>query len=349
MSARLIGKGVGSARLRRLAGVLPTLLLSAAAAVAAPPDTPRPDGLIGVPLHVRTTPTDSFVELAQRHGVGYVELRAANPDVHPWLPGDGTEVLLPMQHVLPDAPKEGIVINLADLRLYWFPQEGAARSYPIAVGRQGWQTPDGTTRVTRKRRNPNWTPPASIREEKPWLPRVVPAGPDNPLGAHAIDLGWPAYLIHGTNRPAGVGRRVSHGCIRMYPEHVAELFAVVPVGTPVRVVSEPVKFGWMGGNLYMEAHQAGDEIDEVESKGRVAEPGPLDFWPQLQEVAGEALSRVNGPLVLKTLRARRGVPVRITEPAPFAAEAAETETSAVPAAAPASGVRAGPTGALIRP
>ena len=222
------------------------------------------DSIVGRVRQVQASADDTFVDLARRHGLGYTDLKRANPGVDPWLPGEGTVITLPTRFVLPDVPREGVVLNLAEYRMYYFPAavDGVARevhTFPISIGRMDWETPLGRTRVVAKAEQPNWYPPQSIREEHAEagdpLPRVVPPGPDNPLGEHALRLGLPGYLIHGTNRPAGVGMRVTHGCIRMFPEDVAAVFAMVPVGTPVRIVNQPVKFGWRNDELFMEAHQ----------------------------------------------------------------------------------------------
>lgn len=214
---------------------------------------------------------DTFVSLARTYNVGYEELRQANPGVDAWLPGEGTKITIPSRYVLPRAAQRGIIVNIAELRLYYFPVESGPRpegvpagarkvvTHPISVGRMDWSTPLGTTTVTSKVANPSWYPPQSIRDEHAArgdiLPRVVPAGPDNPLGQHALRLGLPGYLIHGTNRPSGVGMRVTHGCVRMFPEDIESLYKSVPAGTSVHIVNQPVKIGWMAdGTLYLEAH-----------------------------------------------------------------------------------------------
>jgi L,D-transpeptidase ErfK/SrfK len=214
---------------------------------------------------------DTFVSLARTHNVGYEALRRANPGVDAWLPGEGTEVTIPTRFVLPRAAQRGIVINVAELRLYYFPSDpgpgpegvtpGSRRviTHPISIGRMDWSTPLGTTTITGKVANPSWYPPQSIRDEhaarNDILPRVVPPGPDNPLGNHALRLGLPGYLIHGTNKPSGVGMRVTHGCIRMFPEDIEALYGAVPAGTVVQIVNQPVKLGWAAdGSLYLEAH-----------------------------------------------------------------------------------------------
>ena len=203
---------------------------------------------------------DTFVSLARTHNVGYEALRKANPDVDEWLPGEGTRIVIPNRFVLPRAPHRGIVVNVAELRLYYFPDADGRRviTHPISIGRMDWATPLGTTTVTGKVANPSWYPPESIRaehlERNDPLPRIVPPGPDNPLGAHALRLGLPGYLIHGTNKPSGVGMRVTHGCIRMFPEDIEALYKVVRASTPVHIVNQPYKLGWGVGGLYLEAH-----------------------------------------------------------------------------------------------
>jgi L,D-transpeptidase ErfK/SrfK len=214
---------------------------------------------------------DTFVSLARTYNVGYEELRQANPGVDAWLPGEGTKITIPTLYVLPRAPQRGIVVNVAELRMYYFPEnsgtapEGVAPgsrrviTHPISIGRMDWATPLGVTTVTAKVANPSWYPPQSIRDEhaarNDFLPRVVPPGPDNPLGLHSMRLGIPGYLIHGTNRPSGVGMRVTHGCVRMFPEDIEALYKTVPVGTRVNIVNQPVKIGWTAdGTLYLESH-----------------------------------------------------------------------------------------------
>jgi L,D-transpeptidase ErfK/SrfK len=202
---------------------------------------------------------DTFAVLARRFDVGYQELRLANPGVDHLLPGEGTEIVIPTRHVLPDAPREGIVVNIPEQRLYYYPSDGGrVITYPIGTGREGWDTPYGRTTVVSKSHKPTWYPPESIREEHAAkgdpLPAVVPPGPENPLGDHALRLGFAGYLIHGTNKPTGVGMRVSHGCIRMFPEDIEALFAMVEPGTRVTIVNQPYKLGWGEDGLYMEAH-----------------------------------------------------------------------------------------------
>jgi L,D-transpeptidase ErfK/SrfK len=214
------------------------------------------DGVVGTPFYVKTADEHTLLDIGRHHGLGYDEMRHANPGVDMWVPGGGTDVLVPAQHVLPKAPRAGIVLNLAEKRLYYFRSPTLVETYPISIGREGWSTPTGRFSIAQKIKDPTWTPPASIRrehaEQGDILPAVVPAGPDNPLGQYAMRLSIPSYLIHGTNKPWGVGMQVSHGCIRMYPEDIERLFPEVAKGTPVTIVKQPYKVGWLGDELYLE-------------------------------------------------------------------------------------------------
>ena len=224
-----------------------------------------PEGydVIGAVATVTARQEDTLIDIARRHGLGYHDIVRANPGVNIWLPGEGTEVVLPTRFVLPPGPRSGIVLNLPEYRLYYFPEprEGEPAyvlTYPISIRRMDWETPLGVTSVISKVKDPSWYPPQSVRDEheadgRP-LPRIVPPGPQNPLGRYAMRLGLPGYLIHGTNRPAGVGMRVTHGCIRMFPEDIEYLFPNVDVNTPVRIINEPVKLGWHADRLVMEVH-----------------------------------------------------------------------------------------------
>ncbi|MEC4767542.1 L,D-transpeptidase family protein [Halomonas sp. CUBES01] len=217
-------------------------------------------------------PEDTLIDIARRHNIGYEEIRMANPDVSIWVPGEGTEVVIPSRYILPPVEREGIVINLSELRLYYYPADksGIVETYPVSVGREEFATPVGKTKTTIKVKDPAWSPPASMRREAAErgepAPSVVPAGPDNPLGRHAILLGLPSYLIHGTNRPDGVGMRVSRGCIRMYPEDIESLYERVPSGTPVNLIDAPFKAGWASdGTLFVQSYpQLEENLDDFE-------------------------------------------------------------------------------------
>lgn len=246
-----------------------TLLFFMALPVAAqaeqfelPPDD---NDVVGALTVVAARADETLLDLARRHGLGYEDIVRANPEVDTWLPGEGTEVLLPTRYVLPPGPRKGVILNLAEYRMYYFPEPkdgepAIVMTYPMSIGRMDWETPLGLTRIISKVRSPTWYPPESVRAEHAAdgdpLPRIVPPGPKNPLGAFAMRLGLPGYLIHSTNRPAGVGMRVTHGCIRMFPEDIRFLFDQVSVNTPVRIINEPVKVGWHGDELVMEVHRA---------------------------------------------------------------------------------------------
>jgi L,D-transpeptidase ErfK/SrfK len=229
--------------------------------------------VVGAVATVTAREEDTLIDIARRNGLGYHDIVRANPDVNVWVPGEGTEVVLPTRFVLPPGPRRGIVLNLAEYRLYYYPEpvEGEpayVMTYPISIGRMDWETPLGSTSVVSKVTDPSWYPPQSVRDEheadgRP-LPRVVPPGPDNPLGKYAMRLGLPGYLIHSTNRPAGVGMRVTHGCIRMFPEDIEYLFPNVDVNTPVRIINTPVKIGWFGDELVVEVHPV---LEAVVSEG----------------------------------------------------------------------------------
>ena len=258
-------------------------LLTALPAVAEVYELP-PAGqdVVGSLITIRARSDDTLLDIARRHGLGYEDIVRANPDVDTWIPGAGTEVVLPTRYVLPPGSRTGVVLNLAEYRLYYYPpakdgQPAQVMTYPISIGRMDWATPLGRTKVTQKVRNPSWYPPASIRAEHAEmgdpLPRIVPPGPDNPLGDRAMRLGIPGYLIHGTNRPAGVGMRVTHGCIRMFPEDIEFLFERIPVNTAVRIINEPVKVGWDGDELVVEVHETLESAPPDEAEAALVEEG----------------------------------------------------------------------------
>ena len=234
--------------------------------------------VIGEPQVVFASDADTLSDLARTYGLGYDEIIAANPGVDPWLPGEGTPIVLPTQYVLPPVEHNGVVLNIATKRLFYFPAaaEGEARevrTYPIGIGRVGWETPLGQTTVISKARDPHWWVPASVRREHAEmgdpLPSVVPPGPDNPLGHRVLKLDMPGYLIHGTNMPYGVGMRVSHGCVRLYPENIEVLYELVGIGEAVTIINEPYQFGRRDGTLFFEAHEPLED-DEMPPEDRLA-------------------------------------------------------------------------------
>jgi L,D-transpeptidase ErfK/SrfK len=226
------------------------------------------DTLVGEIIKVKADQSETLLDLARRNGFGYQDMKLVNPDVDTWLPTHGEEVTLPAQFILPVAPMIGIVLNVPEMRLYYYPPKVKGKpqeviTYPLGVGREGWNTPYMKTKVIEKKASPNWYPPESIRKEHEAagdpLPKIVKAGPDNPLGAFAMRLGNPDYLIHGTNKPYGIGMRVSHGCIRLYPEDIEALFAEVSLKTPVNIINQPYKIGVKENIIYLEAHPFLDE------------------------------------------------------------------------------------------
>jgi L,D-transpeptidase ErfK/SrfK len=270
--------------------------------------------VVGEPQIVFTTDTDTFSDLAREYGLGYDELVAANPGIDPWLPGKNTPILLPTQYVLPDTPRHGVILNIASKRLFYYPSvsEGGqvqVMTYPIGIGRVGWETPLGDTKVVAKATDPSWYVPWSVQQEHKEmgdpLPSVVPPGPDNPLGSHVLKLEMPGYLIHGTNQPYGVGMRVSHGCVRLYPENIELLYSMVEIGESVTILNEPFLVGRLNGELYLESHSpleddtitADDRLQKVFDRARNS-TGAFNNQMELgyaKAIAGDA----------------RGIPVRV--------------------------------------
>jgi len=283
--------------------------------------TPDQD-VVGTVQVTKSTKEDTLTDIARRFNVGYEELVRANPKVDPWIPGDGTQIVVPTQFVLPNAPREGIVINVPQMRLFYYPpvkkgEPQVVYTHPIGIGRVGWATPQGTTKVVRRQKDPTWRPTASIikehKEEKgEELARVVGPGPDNPLGRFAFYLGWPSYMIHGTNKPAGVGLRSSHGCMRMYPEDIEKLFYMVPDGVQVRVVNQPYVFGWHNGQLYFQAFNV---LEDDTRDWKKAQKTLLtkSFAAHLQKELKERNETVDWDAVAKLDHTPRGIPVAISD------------------------------------
>ncbi len=218
---------------------------------------------------------ETIDEIGRRFDVGYYELVRANPriDARQSLIAN-SRLVIPTQYILPNVPRKGIVINLAEYRLYYFPEnENVVISFPVGIGRKGWSTPLGVTKIVAKEANPKWRPTERLRLEAEkngdFLPDEFPSGPYNPLGQHALRLGWPTFLIHGTNRINGIGSRVSAGCLRMFPDDIEYLFRMVPIGTPVRVINEPVKIGKQDGAWMVQVHPLLSEQLGVSLKSEV--------------------------------------------------------------------------------
>jgi len=272
------------------------------------------DDLVGsTKLHI-IEGKETLIDVARLYDVGFDELKAANPGVDTFIPGDGRTIVVPGAHLLPAAPHKGIVVNIAEMRLYYYSRDGKhVATFPVGIGREGLETPLGKTIVARKRRHPVWFPTKSSFEEHPDLPKAVRPGPDNPLGNYALDLGWDEYLIHGTNKPPGVGRRVSHGCMRLYPEDIEKLFGWAKVGTPVNVVSQPVKLGWHNGALYLEISPSMKQVEQIENTGNYTQDEVPNLRQQVMAVAGSKADDIDWHAVFEASRVRDGVPVRITE------------------------------------
>jgi L,D-transpeptidase ErfK/SrfK len=342
--------------------VLPLWLLAATAS-AAEYWLAAEDEVFGEVQVIAARYEDTFVSLARTYNVGFEELRRANPTVDAWLPGAGTPIVIPTQFVLPRAARRGIVVNVAELRLYYFPTsadfppEGVdprsqrVITHPISVGRMDWSTPIGTTSIVAKAANPSWYPPQSIREEhaarNDFLPAVVPAGPDNPLGKHALRLGLPGYLIHGTNKPSGVGMRVTQGCIRMFPEDIEALFKTVPTGTSVRIVNQPFKLGWTADGLYLEAHppllesnEDGENVDNsenIEAGIAFRESAMTELTRAYVAATAERHANVSWEEAERVVQLARGIPEFVSVPdttvaaTPLIAESLGAEPEASPA------------------
>lgn len=260
---------------------------------------------------------DTLLKIARANNLGYVEIRSANPGIDPWLPGEDQNIILPTRHLLPKAARQGVVVNLSEMRLYAFLDHDAPPiSYPIGIGRTGLKTPIGSTHIIKKKENPVWFPTPRMREEDPALPAAVKPGPDNPLGTHALYLEWPTFLIHGTSEPWGIGRRVSSGCIRLYPEDIIDFYDQVDTGTQVTIVDQPVKAGWIDGRLFIEAHVSQSHANDVEETG---EQPPLDITKDdlalILEEAGEKADLIDWQIVREILSQRRGYPIAVTPPA----------------------------------
>jgi L,D-transpeptidase ErfK/SrfK len=312
---------------------------AAAPAAAAPPARPNPAAprlaaletrhfelraqqeLVGETQILFARYENTFSAIGRQYNLGYEEMRRANPGVDQWLPGEGTPIYLPTQTILPEAPRSGIVVNVPAMRLFYFTTEKPATAggpavlkvstHPVGIGTEGWATPFGEAKVMQKAKDPTWYVPASVRKEHAErgdpLPSVVPPGPDNPLGAYAMTLSLPGYLIHGTNKPAGVGMRSSHGCIRLYPEDIEALFGRVARGTEVRLVNQPVLAAWHEGELYLEVHPPLAE----ETHDLVAEADAALNRALTRAGAAAAAVVIDRAAIEKIVTEQRGIPLPV--------------------------------------
>lgn len=283
---------------------------------------------IGEIAYTKAHQEDTLLDIARNFSLGQDEIVIANPKVDRWMPGEGKQVLLPKMFILPDVPHTGIVLNVPEMRLYYFRRQSKQTpadivTYPVSIGRMDWKTPRGTTTVVQKQVDPAWHPPETIKKEHAEdgdiLPDVVPPGPNNPLGKYAMKLGIPGYLIHGTgaDKAFGIGMRVTHGCVRMYPEDIEQLFPLVPVGAPVHITNEPVKIGWHGQDMYIEVHPPLEE-DNLGYDQLLAMALEL-----MQKKIGKNPPPLIDPQALKAaLKEPSGIPVLIGKPAATALEEA---------------------------
>jgi L,D-transpeptidase ErfK/SrfK len=305
--------------------------------------------VFGEVTNYTTAYEDTFTDIARRYSLGWEEVIRVNPGIDPWVPGAGKHLLIPTQRILPSGPHEGIVINLPEHRLYYFPKPKKGEkprviTYAVSIAKMDWHTPLGETRIVSKEKNPNWYPPESVRKEHAErgepLPKVVGPGPDNPLGAYKMRLGIKsgAYLIHGTNNPLAVGMAVTHGCMRMYPEDIEALYKIVPVGTKVRIVNEPVKVAFVNGELLLEVHPP------VDAEGQTIEPDLDLFSKLLDQALGPTIAAVNWDLAREVMTSANGLPTVVGLEADLDTPETQTAGTAEPApgtptdaSAPASG------------
>jgi L,D-transpeptidase ErfK/SrfK len=301
----------------------------------------KDDTVVGEDRTIETVYEDTLYDLAAKYSLGSEELIRVNPGVDPWLPGAGRQITVPGRHILPPGPHEGIVVNLPEHRLYYYPKpprNGSAVviTYPVSIGKMDWRTPLGVTHVIQKQKDPTWFPPESVRKEHAAngdpLPASVPPGPDNPLGRFAMRLaaGNGTYLIHGTNNPIAVGLPVTHGCIRMYPNDVQALFPLIPVGTPVRLINVPVKVAWVDGELLLEAHPP------VDAQGQSFEPNVDQFSQLLQAAVGDTTLAIHWDYAREVLQRADGViaTVGLEADNPDAPAPATADAPAAPAVPP---------------
>ena len=300
------------------------------------PLTKADDAVVGEDSSVVTVYEDTLYDLARKFSLGSEELIRVNPGVDPWLPGAGKTLIVPGRHILPAGPRDGIVVNLPEHRLYYYPppkRDGSREviTYPVSIGKMDWRTPLGLTHVIQKIKNPVWYPPESVRKEHAAagdpLPPTVPPGPDNPLGLYAMRLaaGNGSYLIHGTNNPIAVGLAVTHGCIRMYPDDVQALFPLIPVGTPVHLINEPVKVAWVDGELLLEAHPP------VDAQGQSFEPELDQFSQLLQKAVGDTTVAIHWDYAREVLQKADGVIATVGLEADLSAEAPPAASELAPA------------------
>ena len=276
--------------------------------------------MVGTIAAVNTRENDTLSDIARHFGLGYNDISKANPTIAPWTPAPDSHVLLPLQFILPDAPHKGIILNLANMRLFYYPKQQPDKvfTYPVGIGRQGWNTPMGLTRIVAKKANPSWVVPASIHQEHRQkgdsLPQVVPAGPDNPLGLYAMRLGFPGYLIHGTNKPYGIGMQISHGCVQLYPEDIEVVFKKATVGMPVRIIHQPYLTAWHQDMLYLEANEPLPKW--TQDKARLKK----QLLKQLRQISAKRNVTIDWEKVERIIQRSDGIPTPILAQSPDVAD-----------------------------
>lgn len=285
--------------------IILTLLSFSSSAGAEAFSFSKNDTVIGLTKNYIVKENESLIEIARKFGLGYNEIVSANPDLDPFVLETETNITLPTSWILPDVETyNGMVINISEMRLYYFFKKKGVNlvaTFPIGVGKEGYNTPTGNFKIIEKIVNPSWHVPTSIREKNPHLPKVIPPGPDNPLGSHALRLSSGDILIHGTNKPFGVGRKVSHGCIRLYPEHIPKLFKLVPDKASVTIIRQPVKVGISKNRVYLEVH-----------KDKSLEMNYFDETVRLLRKKN-LYDKIDKEKMIYTIRKNMGIPTDITK------------------------------------
>lgn len=309
---------------RSLVSALTALLAIVASGVQAQtyPIEPLNSDLVGEIKVIHAQESDTLMDIARAHSLGYRGIGLANPDVDVWLPGESTPVVIPSRFVLPNVARKGIVLNRGEMRLYFFhanPETGAplVTTYPVGIGRADRQTPTGRGWITMKLHKPTWYPTENVLADYAArgksLPRQVPAGPDNPLGEYALVLNLPGYLIHGTNKPDGIGMLVSQGCVRLYPEHIEALVAAVEKGTPVNIIDQPSKAGIADGKLMIEVHPP-VYPDQQRARGKYEQKLIEQIILLLETRGAELEGEIDWSKVTEAFNRADGIPVSVTKP-----------------------------------
>ncbi len=255
--------------------------------------------VVGSPRNHTVKPKETLLDIARNYGLGFNEVEILYPDMDYWIPTQGRRLIIPSQWILPTTQHYGLVINLPELRLYhFFPKYGMVTTYPVGIGVSGWETPVAAGRITHRQMDPTWVVPEALREKYGTV--SIPPGKNNPLGKYWIGLSLDGYGIHGTNFPWGVGRLVSHGCIRLYPEHISLLYKEVYVNKPFEIVYEPLKIGIKDHSIFMEVHpDVYKRIPDMfaHAKNRLID---LGFW-----------NSVSAATVKEIIQKQNGIPAHV--------------------------------------